>query len=484
VNGVTSELIRFPKWYLLDLWADDLPEALRGRSDIDLEDPFPPPASGTTLGTCLFRSLEDLTIQPVGCPLNGSGMVVLMDTTWDTECIRSQYPALKNGTVYLDGAGGTQVPESVIEAISDAYRSGLSNVHGPFASSRRSVQLIDDARQAVADLTGGSAAGVVLGPNMTTLTYRLAGALAKTWSPGDQIVLSELDHDSNIRPWVQAAASAGVMVRWARVDPLTADLPAGQYGELVTSRTRLVAVAAASNLIGTMTDVAAISAIAHAAGALVYVDAVAAAPHFRLDMSSLGADFIAVSSYKWCGPHAGAVVASFDLLDSLHPDKLDPSSEEVPERFELGTAGLANMAGITAAVDHLAGLVAGVGDRRQRLDRSFAALRARENTTVRQVISRLEALPGVRMVGAPTLRTGTVCFTVDSVAPADVAARLGEQDICVWSGHAYAWELTRALGIRDSGGGIRVSLSPYTAESDLQRLVTAMTSIATEPAHD
>ena len=290
-------------------------------------------------------------------------------------------------------------------------------------------------------------------------------------------MLSELDHDSNIRPWVQAAAAAGVTVRWARVDPLTTDLPAEQYGELVTSRTRLVAVAAASNLIGTMTDVAAISAIAHAAGALVYVDAVAAAPHFRLDIASVGADFIAVSAYKWCGPHAGAVVASVGLLETLHPDKLEPSTNEVPERFELGTAGLANMAGITAAVDHLADLVSGDGDRRQRLDRSFAVLRARENTTVRGAISRLTAIPGVRMVGAPTLRTGTICFTVDSLSPGEVAARLGERDIAVWSGHVYAWELARALGIRDTSGAIRVSLSPYTAESDIERLITALTEI-------
>src|SRR5674476_1322266 len=203
-------------------------------------------------------------------------MLVFMDTTWNIEGIRSQYPALQEGTAYLDGAGGTQVPECVIEAISDAYRSGLSNVHGPFAASRRSGQLIADAREAVADLTGGPAGGVVLGPNMTTLTYRMAAALAKTWLPGDEIVLSELDHDSNVRPWAQAAASAGVTVRWARVDPLTSDLPADQYAELVTSRTRLVAVAAASNLIGTMTDVAAIRATTHALGALVYVDAVAA----------------------------------------------------------------------------------------------------------------------------------------------------------------------------------------------------------------
>jgi cysteine desulfurase family protein (TIGR01976 family) len=400
-----------------------------------------------------------------------------METTWDVEGIRAQYPALKDGTVYLDGAGGTQVPECVIEAISDAHRSGLSNVGGPFAASRRSVQLIEGARAAVADLTGGQGGAVILGPNMTTLTYRLAGALAKTWLPGDEIVVSELDHDANVRPWVQAAAAAGVTVRWARVDPLTTDLPTAQYAELVTPRTRLVAVAAASNLIGTMTDVAAISELAHAAGALVYVDAVAAAPHFRLDMTSMGADFLALSAYKWCGPHAGAVVGPVDLLETLRPDKLEPSSNAVPERFEVGTPGLATMAGITAAVGHLADLVAGEGDRRQRLDRSFAALQAREDIMAREAITRLTAIPGVRMVGAPTRRTGTICFTVDSLTPLEVAQRLGERDICVWSGHAYAWELTRALGIRDSGGGIRVSLAPYTAESDIDQLVTALTSI-------
>ena len=406
-------------------------------------------------------------------------MLVHMNTTWDIEGIRSQYSALKDGTAYLDGAGGTQVPECVIDAIAEAHRSGLSNLGGAFAASRRSMELIADARSAVGDLVGGEREGVILGPNMTTLTYRLAAAFAKTWAPGDEIVVSELDHDANVRPWVQAAASAGVTVRWARVDPETTDLPAAQYAELVTSRTRLVAVAAASNLIGTMPDVAAISQIAHAAGAVVYVDAVAAAPHFRLDMPSLGADLIAVSAYKWCGPHAGAVVASPELLETLRPDKLEPSSNDVPERLELGTPGLANMAGITAAVDHLADLVAGEGNRRQRLDRSFAALSAREHVLVQDTISRLTGIPGVRMVGAPTRRTGTICFTVDSMAPGEVAAALGQLDIGVWSGHAYAWELTRALGIRENGGAIRVSLAPYTAQSDLDRLVTAVSAMPT-----
>jgi len=194
-------------------------------------------------------------------------------------------------------------------------------------------------------------------------------------------------------------------------------------------------------------------------------------------MASMGADLIALSAYKWCGPHAGAVVAPVELLETLHPDKLEPSSDVVPERFELGTAGIANMAGITAAVDHLAALVDGEGSRRERLDRSLAALEAREAVLVAATISRLTAIPGVRMVGAPARRTGTITFTVDSLTQGEVSARLGERDICVWSGHAYAWELARALGIRDTGGAIRVSLAPYTAASDLDRLIGALTSI-------
>jgi selenocysteine lyase/cysteine desulfurase len=194
-------------------------------------------------------------------------------------------------------------------------------------------------------------------------------------------------------------------------------------------------------------------------------------------MTVLGADLMAVSAYKWCGPHAGAVAASPDLLETLRPDKLEPSSGHVPDRFEIGTHGLANMAGITAAVDHLADLVPGQGNRRQRLDRSFAALTAREHELVQDTIIRLTGIPGVRMVGAPARRTGTLCFTVDSMAPDAVAARLGEQDICVWNGHAYAWELSRVLGIRDTGGVIRASLSPYTTRSDLDRLVVAVSAL-------
>ncbi|MEP7024616.1 MAG: aminotransferase class V-fold PLP-dependent enzyme, partial [Actinomycetota bacterium] len=229
---------------------------------------------------------------------------------FDVSKVRSAYPALADGYAYLDGAAGTQVPESVIDAISGAYRAGIGNEGGAFPASGRSDAIVAEARQAVADLTGGEPDGVILGPNMTTLTFRLAGALSAGWGPGDEVVVTRLDHDANVRPWVLAAARAGATVRWAQVDLPSGELPAEQFRDLINGRTRLVAVSAASNIIGTRPDVAAITALARAAGALSYVDGVHATPHGPTDVHALGADFYATSAYKWSGPHIGAVVAS------------------------------------------------------------------------------------------------------------------------------------------------------------------------------
>ena len=264
----------------------------------------------------------------------------LSGMTFDVNAVRAAYPALADGYAYLDGAAGTQVPAVVIDAISAAHRSGLGNAGGEFPASKRSDAITAECRQAVADLVGGSAAGVILGPNMTTLTYRLAATLSRDWGPGDEVIVSRLDHDANVRPWVQAARRAAAVVRWAEVSLPSGELDAGQYDALLTERTRLVAVTAASNIIGTRPDVAAITAKARAAGALSYVDGVHATPHGPADMTALGADFYATSAYKWSGPHIGAVVADPSLLETLRPDKLVPSPDTVPERFEQGTASL------------------------------------------------------------------------------------------------------------------------------------------------
>ena len=221
------------------------------------------------------------------------------------EHVRTLYPALSDGFAWLDGAAGTQVPQTVIDAITGVYTAGVGNVHGAFPASERADAIVTGARAAVADLVGADPRGVVLGPNMTTLTYRFARTLADSWRPGDEVVVSRLDHDANVRPWVQAAERAGATVRWAEIDVGTGELPAPQYDDLINARTRLVAVTAASNVLGTRPDVAAITAKARRVGALSYVDGVHATPHVPTDIAALGCDFYATSSYKWSGPHLG-----------------------------------------------------------------------------------------------------------------------------------------------------------------------------------
>lgn len=398
---------------------------------------------------------------------------------FDVHRIRADYPALGDGYAYLDGAGGVQVPTPVIDAIADAYRRGLGNLGGAFPASRRSGAIVAACRQAVADLVGGRPDGIVLGPNMTTLTYRLSQALAARWRPGDEVIVSRLDHDANVRPWVQAAARAGATVRWAEVDTSGGELPAEQYDDLVTERTRLVAVTAASNILGTRPDLARITATAHRAGALTYVDGVHAAAHGPVDMAAAGADFYAVSAYKWSGPHVGAVAASPDLLEGLRPDKLEPSDDSVPWRFETGTSPFADLAGVTAAVDHLAALdPAARGSRRERLLASLAASEAHQHQLLGLLLAGLAQMKGVTLFGGARDRTATAYFRIDGHTPRAVAEHLAARRVNVWSGHAYAWELTRVLGIRDCGGAVRASIAHYTSDADVERLLTATAELA------
>ncbi|MFI6316307.1 cysteine desulfurase-like protein [Nonomuraea sp. NPDC050556] len=383
--------------------------------------------------------------------------------------IRASYPALSDGYAYLDGAAGTQTPTPVIEAIADAYRRGIGNVTGTFPASHRSDAIVAAARAAVADLVGGAPDGVIFGPNMTTLTYRLSRALA---GPEDEVVLSRLDHDANVRPWVQTGAT----VRWAEVDTVTGELPVKQYARLIGPRTRVVAVTAASNILGTRPDVAAITALAHEAGALTYVDGVHATAHGPVDVRALGADFYATSAYKWSGPHIGAVIADPALLETLKPDKLAPSPDTVPERFETGTAAFADLAGVTAAVDHLAGLLPGEGTRRERLLASMTAAEEHEQSLFAELLDGLSTLPHVTLYGKPARRTATAYFAVAGHAPRQVAEHLAGRGVNVWSGHSYAWELTGALGIRD-GGAVRAGLVHYNDRSDVERLLEGVRSI-------
>jgi cysteine desulfurase family protein (TIGR01976 family) len=392
---------------------------------------------------------------------------------YDVARVRARYPALQGDTVWLDGAAGTQSPTTVIDAIADAYRSGTSNGGGVFAASARADAYVEAARAAVADLVGAAdPRGVVLGPNMTTLTYRIGQALSDGWKSGDNVVVSRLDHDANVRPWVQLAERVGADVRWADIDVETGELPVDQYAELVDDRTRLVAVTAASNVLGTRPDVRAIADLAHSVGALAYVDGVHATAHGVVDVSELGADFYATSSYKWDGPHVGCVIASPELLESLRPLKLASSSDDVPDRFEWGTPSFPNLAGVTAAVDHLAALdAAATGARRERLVQSLSASEENETALFARMLSALEADDRVTSYGAAKRRTATAYFRVAGETPEETATRLAAAGVNVWHGHNYAWEVTGALGIRDSGSAVRASLAHYSNDGDVDRFL-------------
>jgi cysteine desulfurase family protein (TIGR01976 family) len=397
---------------------------------------------------------------------------------FDVASVRRHYPALADGWAYLDGAAGTQVPSAVIEATVRAYRHGIGNYGGAFAASARSGAYADGARAAVADLVGGvDPRGVVLGPNSTTLIFRLAQALSATWRPGDEIVVSRLDHDANVRPWLIWAERVGAVVRWVEPRLPSTDLDPETYDDVLGDHTRLVAVTAASNLTGSIPDVAAIAKRAHAFGATVVVDGVHATPHLPIDMVALGADVWLTSAYKWSGPHIGAMIADPAFWAPLRPDKLAPASDEVPWRFETGTSPFADFAGVTAAVDHLAGLAGGSnpdGPRRTRVVTSMSAVAAYELSLFSHLHDGLAGMDHVELLASPLRRTATEYFRVRGHDPAAVAEHCARARINVWNGHMYAWELAGLLGVRDSGGGVRAGLVHYNDQGDVDRVLDAV----------
>jgi cysteine desulfurase family protein (TIGR01976 family) len=388
----------------------------------------------------------------------------------DVARVRGLFPTLGDGYLHFDGPGGTLIPESVSRAVAAALRVPLSHRGGAFPSSARSDALVDAARRAIADLVGGDPSGVLLGPNTTTLTDAVARALSRSWRMGDEIVVSRLDHDANIRPWVAAAHQVGAVVRWAEVDIETCELPDWQYDELLSDRTRLVAVTAASNAVGTCPDVPAIAARAHEVGALVYVDGAHASPHQPLDLAELGADFFTTSAYKWAGPHVGAVVATPAALERLGARESDP--------LELGSLPLELLAGVVAAVDHLAGLDdAADGGRRDRLLTSMDAVLDYEDVIFGRLMSGLLAIPEVTVIGAPASRTPTVSFTVEGWKPRAVTEELARRGICAWDGLAEAPALMEAIGVAELGGAIRVGIVHYNTGHEVDRLLDALTDL-------
>ena len=393
----------------------------------------------------------------------------------DVEALRSEFPALTAGQIFVDGPAGTQVPSRVINAISDALTRSMSNVGGDFPSSRRSDATVAAARIAASDLVGGSPDEVVFGANMTSLTFAFSRALAEGWSPGDRVVLSGLDHDANITPWVRAAASVGAETVFGAVKS-DATLDIDQMVSLIDQRTRLVAVTACSNAFGSLVDVARVTSAARQVGALTYVDAVHFAPHRFIDVNAIGCDFLVASSYKFFGPHLGILWGRRHHLETLPAFKIRPSPDVAPERWETGTPPFELLAGFSAAVDYLASLGWG-GDRRGALEAAFREIAAHEAALGRQF---LDGLPdGIRVVGPATTveRVPTFSVEVDGFTATQVSKRLGASRVAVWAGHHYAVEPMQRLGYLDQGGLTRIGFVHINTPEEVERVLAALRAL-------
>ena len=397
--------------------------------------------------------------------------------SYNVEKIRAHFPALKSGLAFFDGPGGSQVPTQVGAAIAAAITQPISNRSVTTLSERNAEEIVIGFRQAVADLINADAGGVVYGRSWTQITYDFSRTLAKTWKAGDEIIVTNLDHDSNIRPWVQAAEAVGVVVRWAKFDTTTGELPTSAISELLNEKTRLVAVTGAGNTLGTRPDIQEISQAVHKTKALLYVDGVHLTPHAVIDMQAMGADFFGFSFYKLFGPHCAAIAAKPELLKTLNNEKLLPSTSNVPERFEFGTLPYELMAGCTATIDYIANMVEGAGSRRERIINSMSAAEKYEETLFEYMESEIKAIPGVTLYGHAKKRTPTLYFNLKGVEAADVYKHLATVQVNAPAGNFYALEVSRALGLGDTGA-VRAGLAPYSTTKDVDRLIAGLHQLA------
>jgi cysteine desulfurase family protein (TIGR01976 family) len=402
----------------------------------------------------------------------------------DIPTIRSLFPALartENGrqVAYLDGPGGTQVPRTVIDAMSGVLRDGVSNLGGSFSTSRLAEQVIHHGRQAMADLFNAGPGEISFGQNMTSITLAVSRALARRWRPGDSIVLTSLDHDANFTPWALAARDAGVEVRIAHFDPTSGVLDPEAVADLLDDTVRLVATCVASNAIGTLVDVTAVTSLAHEAGALVYLDAVHAAPHHLIDVKAIDCDFLVASAYKFFGPHTGILYGKLDLLAELDFYKVRPAPSDPPEKLETGTQSFESIAGVTAAVDYLAGLGAGAG-RRERLESGYSRIREHERGLAARFLGGASGLSRVTVHGVPDAddrRVATFALSVEGISADQVAAHMAVQGIYVWSGHYYALNAIERLGFLEQGGLVRIGFVHYNTASEVDRALEALASL-------
>jgi len=411
--------------------------------------------------------------------------------------LRSQFPALQETDeqgrpyVYFDGPGGTQVPQTVIDAIADYFVHANANHAGHFITSRRNDETIEQARIAMADfLNAGSSAEIVFGANMTTLTFSLSRAIGRTLKPGDEIVVTRLDHDANVSPWL-ALQELGVEIKWVDFDVEDCQLDLEHVASVITEKTKLVAVGYASNAVGTINPVGHIAALAKNVGALLWVDAVQYAPHGPIDVQKLGCDFLVCSAYKFFGPHVGILWGRPELLEQLQAYKVRPASPHYPEKFETGTLNHEGLAGVTAAVEYLANIgrdygpntdvpgLAAYEGRRKALKQAMHLIAAYEQDLFAYMLSEVQQIPGLRVYGITNpaefdKRCPTLAFTREGFSPAEIARHLGDNGIFTWDGNYYALGVTQRLGLEESGGMVRVGLTHYNTKAEVDRLVDAL----------
>ncbi|HEX7594175.1 MAG TPA: cysteine desulfurase-like protein [Anaerolineae bacterium] len=407
--------------------------------------------------------------------------------TYNVDEIRSHFPSLKSGAIFFDNPGGTQVPQQVIDAVGDYYKTSNANTHGAFATSQRTDAVVDEARAALADfLNARSPNEIVFGPNMTTLTFNISRALGRLIDEGDEIIVTRLDHDADIAPWL-ALEERGAIIRWVDIHPDDCTLDLADFEKHLSTKTKIVAVGGASNAVGSMNDLKTIIPLAHMAGAIVFIDAVHFAPHEPIDVQDLDCDLLACSVYKFYGPHLGVLYGKYDLLNRLAAYKVRPAENVPPHKFETGTQNHEGIAGARAAVDYLAAVGEKYGapyaaefkqfsGRRLHLKTALAAIKAYERGLFTHLLRELCEIEGVQVFGITDharfgYRTPTVAFTLEGHTPREIAERLGRESIYVWDGNYYALALMERLGLEEHGGAVRVGLAHYNTAAEVERFL-------------
>ncbi len=414
---------------------------------------------------------------------------------------REYFPALKQKhggqpVVFFDNPGGTQCPQVVIDAVSGYMAGDNANHGGAFATSQRSDAMLHDAHQAMADMLGAASADeIVFGANMTTLTFGVSRALGRELKPGDEIVITQLDHDANVAPWLLLARDTGAVVRWVDIREQDVTLDMASFEAQINSRTKIVAAGYASNAVGTINDVKTVVEMAHAVGALAFIDAVQYAPHGPVDVQALGCDFLVCSAYKFFGPHVGILYGQLDWLDRLSAYKVRPADDRPPYKFETGTLNHEGIAGTRAAVEYLAQIsnlkhlhsaqaqVSQISNRRERVVAGMTAIKEHEQTLSARLISGLQQIKGLRLWGITDparldRRVPTVSFTLVGRRPRQVAEYLGQRGIFVWDGNYYALAVMERLGLEQTGGMVRVGLVHYNTVEEIDRLVDELQAFA------